>query len=228
MRITKINTETGDKEEKQTLSKLINECSDEYTEKRTVYYITFQKYLKKQICGIRAFKKTDCRLTIINLKCGSLITEYKLVLGVHGSDPRGISTGHAGDVIKDEIENGSLGEFTVDKFNSTFNENIPINVYVIITMKKYTWYDFCKIEELFREKIAERSYDMEGQKLETTDIFIVNGEMNCATPDTTKEGIDVWLVALGSDAVTIQIGNDLKDLLDSGQLRKLGHLFEDR
>jgi hypothetical protein len=70
---------------------------------------------------------------------------------------------------------------------------------------------------------------MKGEKLETTDIFIVNRE-NCAMPDKTKEGIDVWFVALGSDAdeVTIQIGEDLKDLLESGQLRKLGNLFENR
>jgi hypothetical protein len=70
---------------------------------------------------------------------------------------------------------------------------------------------------------------MKGEKLETTDIFIVNRE-NCAMPDKTKEGIDVWFVALGSDAdkVTIQIGEDLKDLLESRHLGKLGNLFEDR
>ena len=84
---------------------------------------------------------------------------------------------------------------------------------------EYTWYNFCKVEEHFREKIAEISHD----KLNATDIFIVNGEKNCANPNKTKEVIDVWFVALGSDAKTIQIGNDLKD---SRQLSKLGSNFE--
>ena len=245
MKITEINTETEDEEEKQDLeilSTLINECSNEYTEKGTVYYLACEKYLRKQMCGIRAFKKRNCGLTLTNLKCGSLITEYKLVLGVQGSDPDRISTGHAGDVIKDEIINGSLGAFAVDitSFNSTSKgtttepkatkkpPQAEFNVYVIVKME-YTWYEFCKIEEHFRKTIADRSHNMKGEKLETTDIFIVNRE-NCVMPDKTKEGIDVWFVALGSDAdeVTIQIGKDLKDLLESGQLRKLGNLFEDR
>ncbi|CAB4042057.1 Hypothetical predicted protein, partial [Paramuricea clavata] len=244
MTITKSNTEIEDEEEKQVCSVAINECSDEHTEKDSPYYSACQKYLENQICGISAFKETDCRLTITDLKCGSLITEHKLVLGVRGSDPSGILIGSAGKVIRDEIKDGSLGALAIDttSFNSTFKGNVrepkstkkppqvEFNVYVIVTME-YTWYEFCKIKEHFRETIASRSYDMKGKKLKTTDIFIVNSETNCAMPaDKTKEGIDVWLVALGSDAdkVTIQIGNDLKDLLDSRQLTKLGNLFEDR
>jgi hypothetical protein len=241
MKITEINTENGDTEEKQRCSELINECSDENTKKGTVYYSACQKYLKNQMCGIIAFKKTDCGLTITSLKCGSLITEYQLVLGVTGSDPRGILTGGAGDIIRDEIKYGSLSALVIDttSFNSTFEVNIhkpnatekqpEFDVYIIVTME-YTWYEFCKIEEHFRETIADRSYNMKGEKLKTIDIFIVNSEINCAMPDKTKEGIDVWLVALGLDAdkVTIQIGEDLKDLFDSRQLRKLGNLFEDK
>jgi hypothetical protein len=69
---------------------------------------------------------------------------------------------------------------------------------------------------------------LNGEQLKATDIFIVNRERNCGNPNKTNEVIGVWFVALGSDAdkVTIQIGNDLKDLLDSRQLRKLGNLFE--
>ena len=243
MTITKSNTEIGDEEEKQVCSALINECSDEHTEKDSPYYSACQKYLENQMCSISAFKETDCRLTITDLKCGSLITEYKLVLGVRGPDPSGILTGGAGDIIRDEIKDGSIGALAIDKtsFNSTFKGNIlepeatkkppraKFNVYVIVTME-YTWYEFCKIEEHFREKIAERSYNTKGEKLKTTDILIVNSEKNCAKQDKTKEGIDVWVVALGSDAdeVTIQIGKDLKDLLESGQLTKLGNLFENR
>ena len=88
---------------------------------------------------------------------------------------------------------------------------------------EYTWYNFCKVEEHFREKIAEISHDLKGRQLNAIDIFIVNGERNCANPNKTKEGIDVWFVVLGSEAITKQIGNDLKD---PRQLSKLGSHFE--
>ena len=244
MTLTEINTNARNEGENQTLqilSTLINQCSDEYTEEGNIHYFTFQKYLKKQICHIRAFKKEKCGLKITSLRCGSLITEYRLVLGVHGFDPSGISKKKAGHVIEDEIKDGSLGAFAVDtdSFKSTpegiiakpkATEEHPqgkLNVYVIVTMK-YTWYEFCKVEEHFREKIAERSHDLKGVQLKATDIFIVNSERNCGNPNKTREVIGVWVVALGSDSdkVTVQIGNDLKDLLDSRQLRKLGNKFE--
>ena len=46
----------------------------------------------------------------------------------------------------------------------------------------------------------------------------------------TNKTIDVWFVALGSDTdeVTIKIGNDLKNLLESKQLIKLGDLLKDK
>jgi hypothetical protein len=91
---------------------------------------------------------------------------------------------------------------------------------------EYTWFEFCKVEKDFREEIAAISHDLKGRQLNASDILIVNIERNCANPNKTKQGIDVWFVALGSDAVTIQIGNDLKDLLDSRQLGKLGNRFE--
>ncbi len=247
MTLTEINADAQNKSEEQTfkiLHTLISECSEEYTKERTIYYITFEAYLKKQICGIKAFENEECELTITKLECGSLITESKLVLGVKGPDPDGISKGEAGNVIKGEIENGKLGVFAVNKtsFNSTKKgetskleptKKPPVaepNVYVIVRMK-YTWHEFCGVvEKRFRERIAERSHNVTGKKLKSTDIFIVNSKRNCANPDNTKEVIAVWFVALGSDAneVTIQIGNDLKNLLDSRQLRKLGNQFETR
>ena len=246
MKLTEINIKPGEKENQDLaiLSTLINECSNEYTKEGGVHYITFQSYLKEQICGIEEFKDKECELTITKLECGSVITDYNLVLGVEGSDPSGISNDKGADVVKDEIKNGKLGAFSVDKttFNSTSKgkgskpeptkepPQPEFNVYVIVTME-YTWKEFCgPVEGHFRERIAERSYDTNSEKLKDTDIFIVNSKRNCANPDDTKEGIDVWFVALGSDAdeVTIQIGNDLKELLDSRQLRKLGNLFKDR
>ena len=244
MTLTEINTNTQNEKEKQDLeiiSTLINECSEEYTKEGEIHFITFQEYFEKQVCDIEKFKDKDCELTITKLKCGSLITYSTLVLGVEGSDPDGISKGKAGDVIENEIEVGKLGAFTVNKtsFNSTDNGEIDQpttapqqpyvpSVYVIVTME-YTWHEFCKVEEIFREKIAKRSYDIKGNKLQPSDIYIVNNE-KCDGPDKTKEGIDVWIVALGEDQdeVTKKIGYDLMDLLDSRQLRKLGNHFENR
>ena len=244
MTLTNINTEAKNEDEKQELeilSILLNECSDELTRENSIYYITCQKYLRKQICGIDAFKD-KCELTLTDLDCGSLNTKYNLVLGVRGADPDGISKGKATDVIKDEIKGGKLGAFAVSNtsFYSTFKNDTTKpdpteeppqaepNVYVIVTLE-YTWRDFCgSVGEHLKERIADRSYDVEGEKLKPTDIYIVNKERNCINPDDKNEGIDVWIAAIGKDAdkITIQIGEDLKDLLDTRQTRKLGNLFE--
>ena len=245
MTLTNINTEPKNEDEKQELeilSFLLNECSDELKKENSIYYITCQKYLKKQICGVDAFEDDKCELTLTELACGSLNTKYNLVLGVEGPDPHGISKGKATDVIKGEIEDGKLGAFAVSitSFNSTFKRDTTKpdptekpaqaepNVYVIVTLE-YTWRDFCgSVGEHLKERIAERSYNVEGEKLKPTEIYIVNNERNCINPDDKNEGIDVWIAAIGKDAdkITIQIGEDLKDLLDTRQTRKLGNLFK--
>jgi hypothetical protein len=240
MRVTEIKV-SNENPDFELISTLVNECSDEYTKKEGVHYIRFQEYLKDQVCGIEEFKDEECELTITKLTCGSLVTDYKLVLGVQGSDPSGISEGKAGDVVKKEIETG-LGGLTVDKtsfnYNTTKETTSPPTptpeppeqpVYVIVSMK-YTWEEFCHVKELFKEKIAARSYDLQGKKLKPSDIYIVN-DQKCKNADNSKTGIDVWIVALpgkDQDKVTIQIGEDLKELLDSRQLRKLGNHFENR
>ena len=245
MTLTNIKKKTTDENEQQDLeilSVLFNECSNELTKQNNIYYITCQKYLKKQICGVDAFKDNECELTLTELECGSLKTKYNLVLGVQGPDPDGISKGKATNVIEDEIKGGKLGAFAVSNtsFNYTFKnkttkpeptEEPPQaepNVYVIVTLE-YTWRDFCgSVGEHLKERIAERSYNVEGEKLKPTDIYIVNKERNCINPDDKNEGIDVWIAAIGKDAdkITIQIGEDLKDLLDTRQTRKLGNLFK--
>ncbi|XP_028408151.1 tyrosine-protein phosphatase non-receptor type 20-like [Dendronephthya gigantea] len=249
MTLTKINTESSgqteeQKQESKILRQLLDDCSKEYTEKRSIHFFTFQNYWKSQICGIDAFAKQECSLTVEDLKCGSLITKSKLVFGVKGPDPNGISKKNAGNVVQDKIQDGTLGAFEVDvkSFMSdpkgqtsmpepTEKPSVPEpNVYVIVTMK-YTWKEFCTvIKEHFREKIAERSYDQKGNQLKPTDIYIVNGAKNCANPDHNIEEIDVWFSVIGPDAdeVTIAAGEGLKDLLDTGLLRKLGNLFEDK
>ena len=249
MTITNVNTETQDEDkegELQILSTLLKECSDEHTKKTTIYYITCQSYLKEQVCGIDSFSKTQltCELTLTELKCGSLKTKYNLVLGVQGSDPYRISQGGAGKVIENEIKDSKLGAFGVEEasFNSTSRKTskpdptkeppqAEPNVYVILTLD-YTWREFCTrgVNQHLKERIAERSYSIKGEQLKPADIYIVNKERNCKNPDDESKGIDVWLAAIGEDQdkVTIQIGKDLKDLLDSRQTRKLGNLFEDK
>ena len=249
MTLTIINIEIGKENEKQKqkmeiLRQLLDNCSEKYTRRGSIHFFTFQNYWKSQICGIHAFLKQECRLTVTKLKCGSLITESKLVLGVRGSDPSGISDNNAGNVIQDKIQNGTLGAFEVDvksfvseskgqtrKPEPTAKPPVPEpDVYVIVTMK-YTWSNFCGgVEQKFREIIAGRTLDLTGNKLKPIDIFIVNEERNCGNPDDTKQTIDVWFSVIGSDAdeVTIQVGMDLKNLLESKQLGKLGKLFEDK
>ena len=239
--LTEINTETEKNGQEQTLkivSKLISDCSEDKTMKSSIYYIKFQAYLKDEICGIRSLKATKCELTVTILKCGSLIANYTLVLEVDGSE----LGGNAGEIIKDEIENGTLGAFSV-KNGSFFwtSKNITakpkpskkppqakLNAYVIVTMN-CTWHLFCmKIGEDFREAIANTLSRLKGQKIEPSGIFIVNSEADCRDPNNKTEIIKVRFVILESDEDTIRIGKHLKDLAKTGQLGRLGPTFEDK
>ena len=242
---TEIKTETSslDVDEKRNVKILLvlfNKCSKEYTREKTIWYITFQAYLKSKICGMDEFGEDlkGCELTVIILECGSLTTKFKVVFKVQGPDPSGISKGNASKVIE---KKGKVGVLIIDNnsFSSSYDENISKpgptivpqakpDVYVIVTMA-YTWYEFCRsVEAHFIEEIARRSYDLQGNKLEPSDIYIVNKQRNCAKPDRSREDIEVWFVAIGEDAdqVTIKIGNDLKDLVDAGRTDKLGNLLE--
>ena len=241
MTLTEINKVTEKKGQEQTLeilSKLISDCSKDKTMKSSAYYIKFQAYLKDEICGIRSLKAMKCDLTVTVLKCGGLIASFTLVLEVDGSEPGG----DAGKIIEDEIENGTLGAFTVKNGSFVRISKSKIakpkptkeppqaqsNAYVIVTMK-CTWYLFCtQIEEDFREAIANTSSGLIGKTIKPSSIVFVNSEANCRDPNNKTETIKVWFVILESDEDTIRIGKHLKDLAETGQLGKLGPTFEDK
>ena len=227
-----------DKNDIEVLNYLVTKCSPKYTQRGSIYFVTFQSYITSAICGLYSSLNEFCSVRVTNLKCGSVIGNYSVTLGVDSSLSNDITNGSGYNNIKQQIQKGALGAFEaknssfvltkytprVTKPDAPDKKAVKYKVFVIVTLG-YTWKEFCVVEEHFKERIADR-----WQAIEPNNIYIINHNENCDKPNNHDEEIKVRFVVIGKDQekLTIMVGKDLIDLVNSGLTRKLGNLFENK